>query len=115
MEPSEWRRGQDLTAKLDASIPAELRIPVPDRPDTFRRMTPTQRAATATIRFAGTVPGQIVIAAICFVLGVVTLSGGHNVVGGGLVLVTLCLVAHVVLVLRRLPASAADRDEPTTA
>jgi hypothetical protein len=115
MEPSEWRRGQDLTAKLDASIPAELRIPVPDRPDIFRRMTPTQRAATATIRFAGTVPGQIVIAAICFVLGVVTLSGGHNVVGGGLVLVTLCLVAHVVLVLRRLPASAADRDEPTTA
>ena len=115
MEPTEWRKGRDLTAQLDASVPDDLRIPVPDRPDTFQPMPPTQLAATASIRFVGTVPGQIVLAAICFLLGVITLSGGHAIVGGGLVLVTLCLAARVVLFLRRLPTSTADRDEPSPA
>jgi hypothetical protein len=115
MEPTEWRKGRDLTAQLDASVPDDLRIPVPDRPDTFQPMPPTQLAATASIRFVGTVPGQIVLAAICFLLGVITLSGGHAIVGGGLVLATLCLAARVVLFLRRLPTSTADRDEPSPA
>ncbi|WP_151081591.1 hypothetical protein [Nocardioides cynanchi] len=113
MEPAEWRGGDDLTAQLDSWLPADLRVPVPDRPGTFQRMAPAHLAATATIRFTRTVAGQIVIAALCFLLGVVILSGGHTVVGGGLILVTLCLASRVTLVLRRAPAAATDQDELT--
>jgi hypothetical protein len=115
MEPAEWRGGPELTAQLDAALPAALRIPVPDRTDAFQPMTPAQLAASASIRFFGTVPGQIAIAAVCFLLGVMILTEGHTLVGGGLVLVTLCLAARVVLVLRRLAPSVPDRDELTPA
>jgi hypothetical protein len=111
MEPAEWRGGQDLTAQLDASLPQDLRVPVPDRPGTFQRMAPAQLAATATIRFTRTVPGQIVIAAVCFLLGVVILSGGHAIVGVGLILATFCLAGRVAVVLRRAPVAAPDPDD----
>jgi hypothetical protein len=114
MEPTEWRGGTQLTQQLDASVPESLRIPVPDRPDTFQPMPPAQLAAAASIRFAGTVPGQTVIAAMCFVLAVVILSEGHTLVGSALVVVTLCIAARVGLVLRPLP-SAGEQDELTTA
>ncbi len=110
MDPAEWRGGPELTSQLDASVPHDLRVPVPDRPGTFRRMAPAQLAATATVRFTRTIAGQIVIAAVCFLLGVITLSGGHNVVGGGLIAATLCLAARVTFVLRRVPA-ASDQDD----
>jgi hypothetical protein len=115
MEPAEWRGGQDLTARLDEWLPDELRVPLPDRAGSFQRMPPTRLAANASVRFAGTVPGQIVIAAICFLLGVITLSGGHTVVGGALIVATLCLAARVAVVLRRLPPPATDEDELTPA
>jgi hypothetical protein len=115
MEPAEWRGGQDLTAQLDALLPDDLRIAVPDRPGAFQPMPPAQLAATASIRFVGTLTGQIAIAAVCFLLGMVILTDGHALGGGGLVLVTLCLAARVVLALRPLPRSAGDRDEPTLA
>jgi hypothetical protein len=115
MEPAEWRGGEALTARLDETLPDELRVPLPDRAGSFQRMPPAQLAATSTIRFAGTVPGQIVIAAICFLLGVMTLSAGHTVVGGALVLATLCLAGRVAVVLRRLPPPATDEDELTPA
>jgi hypothetical protein len=115
MEPAEWRDGQDLTARLDAALPADLRIPVPDRPHVFQPMTPAQLAASASIRFFGTVAGQIAIAAVCFLLGMMILTEGHTIVGGGLVLVTLCLAGRVVLVLRRLAPAVPDRDELTPA
>jgi hypothetical protein len=115
MEPAEWRGGHDLTAQLDESLPDELRVPLPDRADSFQRMPPARMAANATIRFARTAPGQIVIAAICFLLGVVTLSGGHTLIGGALILATLCLAARVAVVLRRMPPTASDEDELTPA
>jgi hypothetical protein len=78
-------------------------------------MPPAQLAANASIRFFGTTPGQIVIAAICFLLGVLTLSAGHNLVGGGLIVATLCLAGRVAVVLRRLPPPATDEEELTAA
>jgi hypothetical protein len=115
MEPSEWRGGHDLTARLDDWLPDDLRVPLPDRAGTFQRMPPAQLAATTTIRFAGTVPGQIVIAAICFLLGVMTLKAGHTIVGGALIVATLCLAGRVAVVLRRLPPPATDDEELTAA
>jgi len=42
---------------------------------------------------------------------VVILSGGHAIVGGGLILATLCLAGRVAVVLRRAPVAAPDQDD----
>jgi hypothetical protein len=44
-----------------------------------------------------------------------TLKAGHTIVGGALIVATLCLAGRVAVVLRRLPPPATDDEELTAA
>jgi hypothetical protein len=112
MEPAEWQGGKELTAHLDDVVPERLRVPMPDRADTFKRMPPVELATNATISFVGTIPGQIVLAAFTFLLVVMALAGGHTLIGLVLVLATVALAGRVAIEMRRVPTPAIDEDDP---
>jgi hypothetical protein len=91
MEPQQWSRGQELTAVLDAAVPAELHLPMPDREITFRRMGPAEMCAVAFGRVANTTRGLSVMLGVSLLLVVLGILGGHRFVGGVFVLVALAL------------------------
>jgi len=114
MEPTEWRQGERLTRRLDELVPEHLRVPMPDRADTFRRMPPAQLWARAALRFAGTVPGQILLAVVSFLLGVWALIGGHWLIGPVFALVGLGLGARVWYLVSHEPPEPVDEDRSAT-
>jgi hypothetical protein len=85
-----WRDGSRHvvgTKQLDRAVPAHLHLSMPDRVDTFRRMTFVQRWAAAGARFAGTTPGLVVALTLDLMLAFVVLAAGHPVPGALLLLV----------------------------
>jgi hypothetical protein len=98
MDPRQWHKGQELTKQLDRAVPEHLHLSMPDRIDTFRRMTFVQRWAAAGARFAGTTPGLLVALTLDLLLAVVVLASGHPV--PGVLLLLVAAGAAVPLVLR---------------
>jgi hypothetical protein len=81
MEPREWMRGKDLTKALDAAIPSDLHLAMPDRTVTFQPMSLTDRSARAFARVANTRIGLATLLGIVTLLAVWAIVGGHPVPG----------------------------------
>jgi hypothetical protein len=95
MEPQQWFRGQELTGVLDAAVPAELHLPMPDRALTFRRMGPAEICAVAFARAANTTRGLAVLLGCSLLLVMLGLLGGHPLVASVFVLVALALAMQL--------------------
>ncbi len=91
MEPQQWSGGQELTAVLDAAVPAELHLPMPDRTVTFHRMGPAEILAVAFARTANTTRGLAVMLGFSLLLVLLGLAGGHRLIASVFVLVALAL------------------------
>jgi hypothetical protein len=78
MEARQWFNGDQLADALDAAVPAELHIPMPDREVTFRRLGLAERCAVGFARAANTKPGLIVLIAVMLLLAVWSVAGGHR-------------------------------------
>ncbi|MGA8247501.1 MAG: hypothetical protein WB797_11390 [Nocardioides sp.] len=91
MEPQQWSRGQELTAVLDAAVPAELHLPMPDRAVTFQRMGAAEIVTVAFARAANTTRGLAVMLGLSLLLVLLGLLGGHRVVASVFVVVALAL------------------------
>jgi hypothetical protein len=115
MEPAEWRQGERLTQRIDDLVPEPLRVAMPDRAETFKPMPPVQLWSRAALRSARTLPGQVVWAVICFLLGARALTGGHWLIGPALVLAGLGLAARVAYVVRQEPLEPVDEEPAATA
>lgn len=100
MEPRQWHQGSRLTVHLDRTIPEHLRLTMPDRVDTFRRMTWAGRWSAAGARFAGSTAGLVVVLAFCVVVGLLGLTLGHGLTGAFFLLIAAG-VAALLLVRRR--------------
>ena len=105
MEPRQWFGGQELTNALDAMIPDELRVPMPDRTVTFRRMGLAQKCAVAFARSANTVAGLSVMTGVVLLLTLMLLVGGHTFVGVVLLLLAAALGAQLWRVRSHVPST----------
>ena len=90
MDPHQWYGADELTRDLDATVPADLHLPMPDRDVTFHRMGVPQRTSKAFVRWANTKPGLLTMIAVSALLAVWSLVMGHPIVAG--VFVALALV-----------------------
>jgi hypothetical protein len=81
MEPREWARGKDLTKALDAAVPSERQVPMPDRAVTFNRMSTTERSAIAFGRIANTRVGLLSMLGIVALLVTWSMIAGHRMIG----------------------------------
>jgi hypothetical protein len=95
LEPREWMRGKDLSRALDAAIPADRHVPMPDRAVTFRRMSTTERAAVAFARVANTRIGLLSMLGVVAVLATWSMITGHRIVGFFFLLLASALGAHL--------------------
>jgi hypothetical protein len=95
MEPREWMRGKDLTKALDAAIPAELHLAMPDRTVTFQPMSLTDRSAQAFARVANTRIGLATLLGVVALLALWSLVAGHPVPGVVFLLLAAALGAHL--------------------
>jgi hypothetical protein len=95
LEPREWMRGKDLSKALDAAIPADRHVPMPDRAVTFRRMSTTERAAVAFGRVANTRIGLLSMLGVVAVLATWSLVTGHRIVGVVFLLLAGALGTHL--------------------
>ena len=91
MEPRQWADGARLTAALDEAVPEDLRVPMPDREVTFRRMALPERCAIGFARFANTKPGLITLTSLMLVLTLWSLLGGHRLIAVVLLLLSATL------------------------
>jgi zinc protease len=78
MEARQWFNGERLAESLDAAVPADLQIPMPDREVTFRRMGLPERCAIGFARAANTKPGLIVLISVMALLALLSFLGGHR-------------------------------------
>jgi hypothetical protein len=78
MEARQWFNGDELADAIDAAIPAELHIPMPDREVTFKRLGVAERCAIGFARAANTKPGLIVLISVMLLLAVWSVTGGHR-------------------------------------
>jgi hypothetical protein len=119
LEPREWSRGKDLTKALDAAVPAERQVPMPDRAVTFHRMSTTERAAVAFSRVANTRVGLTSMLAVVTLLVVWSMVAGHRLVGVVFLLLGAALGAQLWRTeVERAPATSASVtgvSEPTSA
>ena len=95
MDPHQWWGADELTHALDAAVPAELHLAMPDREVTFHRMGVPQRAAKAFTRWASTRPGLSTMIAVCTLLGLWALVQGRAPVAGVFVAVALIMGAQL--------------------
>jgi hypothetical protein len=84
-----------LTRDLDAAVPADLHLPMPDREVTFHRMGVPQRAAKAFTRWANTRPGLVTMIAVCTLLALWALVQVHTLVAGVFLAVALVMGAQL--------------------
>jgi hypothetical protein len=94
MDPHQWYGADELTQDLDATVPADLHLPMPDRDVTFHRMGVPQRAAKAFVRWASTKSGLLTMIAVTAVLSLWSLVQGHPIVAGVFVALALMLGAQ---------------------
>jgi hypothetical protein len=95
MEAQQWADSDGLAAALDAAVPDELHVPMPDREVTFRRMAPTERCAIGFARLANTRPGLIALLSLTVLLTLWSLVGGHRTVAFVLLLLSASLGAQL--------------------
>jgi hypothetical protein len=88
-------RGKDLTKALDAAIPAELHLAMPDRTVTFQPMSLTDRSAQAFARVANTRIGLATLLGVVALLALWSLVAGHPVPGVVFLLLAAALGAHL--------------------
>ena len=95
MDPHQWWGADELTRDLDAAVPADLHLPMPDREVTFHRMGVPQRAAKAFVRWANTKPGLLTMIAMSVLLAVWSLVKDHPIVAGVFVALSLVMGAQL--------------------
>jgi zinc protease len=95
LEPREWSKGKDLTKAIDAAVPSELQVTMPDRAVTFQRMSVGERSAMTFARFANTRAGLSSMLALFAVLALWAMVGGHRIVGAFLLVLAGALGAHL--------------------
>lgn len=78
MEARQWFGGHELADAIDAVVPAELHISMPDREVTFKRMGVAERCAIGFARAANTKPGLIVLISLMVLLMAWSMIGGHR-------------------------------------
>jgi hypothetical protein len=91
MEARQWVHGDELARTLDAAVPAELHLPMPDREVTFNRMGPTERAAIGFARAANTKPGLVVLLSATLLITLWSLVGGHRLVAFVFLVLAACV------------------------
>lgn len=95
MEALQWMNGEKLAAALDAAVPDDLHVPMPDREVTFRRMGLPERCAIGFARAANTKPGLIVLMSLMLLLTVWSVIGGHRVMAFFLLVLSGALGAQL--------------------
>ena len=95
MEPREWMRGKDLTKALDAAIPPDLHLAMPDRTVTFQPMSLTDRSARAFARIANTRVGLTSLLAVVTLLALWGIVAGHLIPGVVLLILAAALGAQL--------------------
>lgn len=95
MEARQWIGGEELTRVLDAAVPQELHMPMPDREVTFNRMGLAERCAIGFARFANTKPGLIAMLSVTVLVTLWLLLGGHRMIGTVFLLLSGALGAQL--------------------
>jgi hypothetical protein len=95
MDARQWLRGDRLAEAIDAAVPDDLHLPMPDREITFRRMGPAERAAVGFARAANTKPGLIVLASVMLLLTLWSVVSGHRLMAFVLLVLTATLGAQL--------------------
>lgn len=95
MEARQWVDGQELAAALDATVPDELHVPMPDREVTFRRLGLPERCAIGFGRAANTKPGLIVLISVALLLTLWSVVGGHRMMASVLLVLSATLGAQL--------------------
>jgi hypothetical protein len=95
MEARQWVDGQRLAEAIDAAVPADLHLPMPDREVTFHRMGVAERCAIGFARTANTKPGLIVLISVTLLLTLWSVLGGHRVLAFFLVVLSATLGAQL--------------------
>jgi hypothetical protein len=95
MEAQQWADSDGLAATLDAAVPADLHLPMPDREVTFKRMAPAERCAIGFARLANTKPGLIALLSLTVLLTLWSLIGGHRMVAFAMLLLSASLGAQL--------------------
>jgi hypothetical protein len=108
MEPRQWLRGQELTATLDRMIPESLRVPMPDRQVTFRRLALPQKCAVAFARSANTVRGLSVMVGVTLLLALLLVLGGAGVLAVVFLLLTAVLAGQLWRIRGQHPPMSVD-------
>jgi hypothetical protein len=78
MEARQWFNGEELAEAIDAAVPDELQIPMPDREVTFKRLGVAERCAIGFGRAANTKQGLTVLIAVMLLLTIWSVVGGHR-------------------------------------
>jgi hypothetical protein len=78
MEARQWTNGDELAAALDAAVPDDLHIPMPDREITFKPLGVAERSAIGFARAANTKRGLLVLISLMALLTVWSMVGGHR-------------------------------------
>jgi hypothetical protein len=95
MEARQWIHGDRLAATIDAAVPDDLHLPMPDREVTFRRMSPAERAAVGFARAANTKLGLIVLLSVTSLLTLLSVVSGHRLMAFVLLVLTASLGAQL--------------------
>ncbi len=95
MEAQQWVDSDALAGALDAAVPDELHLPMPDREVTFKRMSPTERCAIGFARLANTRPGLVAMISVTLLLTLWSLIGGHKMLALVLFLLSASLGAQL--------------------
>jgi hypothetical protein len=95
MEARQWVNGEKLAAALDAAVPDEQQILLPDREVTFKRMGVAERCAIGFARAANTKPGLIVLISVMLLLTLWSVVGGHKFLAFVLVVLSASLGAQL--------------------
>jgi hypothetical protein len=115
MEARQWMNGEELAETLDAAVPSELHVPMPDREVTFRRMGVAERCAIGFARAANTKPGLIVLISVTLLLTLWAAIGGHRAMAFVLFLLSASLGAQLWRIEGGLLGTTAPPTTPTTA
>jgi hypothetical protein len=95
MEARQWVNGDELAERLDAAVPEELHLPMPDREVTFSRMGLAERCAIGFARFANTKPGLVAMLSLTLLVTLWLLLGGHRMLGTVFLLLSGALGAQL--------------------
>jgi hypothetical protein len=95
MDAHQWVRADRLAEAIDAAVPEDLHVAMPDREITFRRMSTAERAAIGFARAANTRHGLIVLVSVMAVLALWSVVGGHRLMAFVLLVLSGCLGAQL--------------------